>query len=58
MFRFPDLTGGVVDGRGLPLHSAVTVQGRLGGQSYLEVAIRAGKLKVCQVFSLNNNYLL
>ena len=32
-------TGGVVDGGGLPLHQPSIVQGCLGGQRHLEVAI-------------------
>ena len=36
-----DLTGGVVDGRGFPLHPAVKVKSRFGGQSYLKITISA-----------------
>ena len=36
------LTGAVVDGRGFPLHQPLAVEGRLGGQRHLEVAVSAG----------------
>ena len=34
----------MVNGRGSPLHVASAVQGRLGGESYLKVAVSAGKV--------------
>ena len=36
------LTGAVVDGWRLPLHQPLAVEGRLGGQRHLEVAVSAG----------------
>ena len=40
------LTGAVVDGGGFPLHQALAVQRRLGGQRHLEVAVSTDDKRV------------
>ena len=39
------LTGAVVDGGGPPLHLAGAVEGRLGGQSHLEITVSAENVR-------------
>ena len=37
------LTGAVVDGGGFPFYQPLAVEGRLGGQCHLEVAVGTGR---------------